>query len=63
MVRIKLDLFIPKKKVMFRYKILHGFFFPLFGNLSPSGHQIGNDATPGGKNPIYFIDVTKERLD
>lgn len=48
---------------MFRYKILHGFFFPLFGNLSPSGHQIGNDATPGGKNPIYFIDVTKERLD
>lgn len=48
---------------MFRYKILHGFFFPLFGNLSPSGHQIGNDATPGGKNPIYCIHVTKERMD
>lgn len=49
---------------MFRYKIIHGFFFFLqFGNLSPSGQQIGNDATPGGKNPIYFIHVTKERLD
>lgn len=49
---------------MFRYKIIHGFFFLQFGNLSPSGQQIGNDATPGEKTQfISYMLLKKEWID
>lgn len=70
MTWIRLDLFIPKEKVIFKYifkkrenereRILRIFF--LFGNLSPPKHQIGSEEMPRKRKSIYFLHVTKEIL-